>query len=259
MSNPVLSEKQWGDLAEREGSRDGSIPGATANVMTINGTVMKTGILLVVMLASMAWMYERFWNMGGPVRELVAPWMIGGAIAGLVLTLIMLFAKRLAMILSLGYAVAQGFFIGGFTMFMEAQYPGLPILAASFTTATLLGMLLLYRTGVIKASSGFIKGVIGATVGLFLGVAALMLLNAFGIGGGIVGALYGNGPIGIGFSVVCIGLAAFNLVVDFAVIEQGAQQRLPKYMEWVGAFGLMVTLVWLYIEILRLLSKLKQR
>jgi uncharacterized YccA/Bax inhibitor family protein len=101
--------------------------------------------------------------------------------------------------------------------------------------------------------------VIGATVGLFLGVAVLMVLNLFGIGGGIIGALYGNGPIGIGFSVVCIGLAAFNLVVDFAVIEQGAQQRLPKYMEWVGAFGLMVTLVWLYIEILRLLSKLKQR
>ena len=253
MSNPVLSEQQWGDLADREGGMSG------ANVMTINGTVMKTGILLIVMLASMAWMFERFWNLGGPVRELVTPWMIGGAIGGLVLTLIMMFAKRMAMILSLGYAVAQGLFIGGFTMFMEARYPGLPILAASFTTATLLGMLLLYRTGVIKASSGFIKGVIGATVGLFLGVAVLMVLNLFGIGGGIIGALYGNGPIGIGFSVVCIGLAAFNLVVDFAVIEQGAQQRLPKYMEWVGAFGLMVTLVWLYIEILRLLSKLKQR
>ena len=259
MSNPVLSEKQWGDLADREGSHDGSISGAPANIMTINGTVMKTGILLLVMLTSMGWMFERFWNMGGPIREQVVPWMIGGAIGGLVLTLIMMFAKRMAMILGLGYAIAEGLFIGGFTMFMEAKYPGLPILAACFTTATLLGMLLLYRSGIIKASSGLIKGVIGATVGLFLGVAVLMLLNAFGIGGGIVGALYGNGPIGIGFSVVCIGLAAFNLVVDFAVIEQGAQQRLPKYMEWVGAFGLLVTLVWLYIEILRLLSKLKQR
>lgn len=251
MSNPVLSEKQWGEISDREGGL------SDANAMTINGTVMKAGLLLVVLLATMAWLFDRFWNGGAPVMKEVMPFMIGGAIGGLVLCLVMMFAKRMASFLSIGYAVAQGLFIGGLTMIMEIQYPGLPLLAASFTVATLLGMLLLYRTGVIKASPAFVKGVIGATVGLFLGVGILFLLSLFGIGSGIAGALYGNGMVGIGFSIVCIGLAALNLVLDFKVIEDGARERAPKYMEWVGAFGLMVTLVWLYVEILRLLAKLR--
>jgi uncharacterized YccA/Bax inhibitor family protein len=253
MSNPVLSEQQWGDLAEREGHQTGS------NVMTINGAVMKTGMLLVVLLVTMGWMFNKFWNNGEPVRELVMPWMIGGMIVGLGLALLTIFVKRLAMFTSLAYAVAQGLFIGGFTMFMEAQYPGIPLLAACFTVATLLGMLLLYVTGVIKASPGLIKGVMGATAGLMIGVALLWVLSIFGVGGGIMHMLYiDNGPIGIGFSILCIGLAAFNLVVDFHVIEEGAKNRLPKYMEWLAAFGLMVTLVWLYIEILRLLAKTRR-
>ena len=250
MSNPVLSEKKWSDLADRE-STSGTI------AMTVNGTVMKTGVLFLVLLFTMGWMFEMFWNHGHPARELVMPWMIGGGIAGFVLCLVMMFAQRFAMILGLGYAAAEGLFLGGFTMFMEAQYPGLPLLAAGFTTGTLLAMLILYRTGIIKASSGFIKGVMAAVGGLMLGLGILFILNMFGIGTGVTGALYGNGPLGIGFSVVCIGLAALCLVVDFAVIEQGARDGAPKYMEWVGAFGLMVTLVWLYIEILRLLAKLR--
>jgi uncharacterized YccA/Bax inhibitor family protein len=251
MSNPVLSEKQWGEIGDREGGL------SDANAMTINGTVMKTGILLLVLLTSMWWMFDRFWNGGAPVQAEFMPFMIGGAIGGLVLCLVMIFAKKLAMFLGLAYAVAEGLFLGGLTMFFELQFPGLPLLAASFTVATLLGMLFLYRAGVIKASNGFIKGVMGATVGLFLGVGILALLGLFGIGEGIRGALYGAGPIGIGFSVICIALAALNLVIDFKVIEDGAEQRAPKYMEWVGAFGLLVTLVWLYIEILRLLAKLR--
>jgi uncharacterized YccA/Bax inhibitor family protein len=251
MSNPVLSEKQWGEIGDREGGL------ADANAMTVNGTVMKTGLLLVVLMATMWWMFDRFWNGGAPVQKEVMPFMIGGAIGGLVICLVMMFAKRLAMFFGLAYAVAEGLFLGGVTMIFEIRYPGLPLLAASFTVATLLGMLFLYRAGVIKASNGFIKGVIGATAGLALGVALLWILSLFGIGGGIVSSLYGNGPIGIGFSVVCVGLAALNLVLDFKVIEDGAQQRAPKYMEWVGAFGLLVTLVWLYIEILRLLAKLR--
>ena len=252
MSNPVLSEKQWGEIADREGGV------SDANAMTINGTVTKTFLLLVVMLGTMAWLFSQFWNGGAPLQKEVMPFMIGGAIGGLALCVLMMFAKRLAMFLSIGYAVAEGLFLGGVTMIFEIRYPGLPLLAATFTIATLLGMLMLYRTGVIKASPGLIKGIMGATAGLALGVCLLMVLNWFGIGHGITGALYGNGPIGIGFSVVCIGLAALNLVLDFHVIEQGASQRAPKYMEWVGAFGLLVTLVWLYIEILRLLANLRR-
>lgn len=251
MSNPVLSEKQWGDLADREGGM------ADANAMTINGTVMKTGFLLAVMLFVMWFMFDRFWNLGKPNVEMVQPFMIGGAIGGLVLVLITMFAKRLAMVTGTLYAVAQGLFLGGLTMFMEAQYPGLPLLAAAFTVGTLLGMLMLYRSGVIKATSGFMKGVMGAVAGLMLGLGLLWLLSIFGIGTGILAALYGNGPIGIGFSVLCIVLAALSLVVDFKVIEDGARERAPKWMEWLGAFGLMVTLVWLYVEILRLLAKLR--
>ncbi len=251
MSNPVLSEKQWGDIAEREGGL------SDANAMTINGTVMKTGILLVIMLATMAWLFDRFWNGGAPVMKEVMPFMIGGAIGGLVLCLVMMFAKRMAMVMSIGYAVAEGLFIGGLTMIMEIRFPGLPLIAASFTVATLLGMLFLYRSGIIKASPAFVKGVIGATVGLFLGVGVLYLLSMFGIGTGVRGALYGNGKIGIGISILCVGLAALNLVLDFNIIEDGARERAPMYLEWVGAFGLLVTLVWLYIEILRLLAKLR--
>jgi len=251
MSNPVLSEKQWGEIGDREGGL------ADANAMTINGTVMKTCLLLGIMLFVMWFMFDQFWNNGKPNVAAIQPYMIAGGIAGFVLALITMFAKRLAMITGILYAGAQGLFLGGFTMFMEAQYPGLPMLAAAFTTGTLLGMLFLYRTGVIKASSGFIKGVVGAIAGLMLGVGILFLLNFFGIGQGITGMLYGNGPIGIGFSVLCIALAALSLVVDFKVIEDGAEQRAPKWMEWLGAFGLMVTLVWLYVEILRLLAKLR--
>lgn len=251
MSNPVLSEKQWGEIIDREGGA------SDANVMTINGTVMKTGLLLAIMLMVMWWLFDTFWNNGQPDMAKVQPYMIGGGIAGFVLALVTMFAKRLAMFTSILYAAAQGLFVGGFTMFMEAMYPGLPLLAAAFTTGTLLGMLMLYRTGVIKASNGFVKGVVGAVAGLMLGIGLLFVLNLFGVGQGITGALYGNGPIGIGFSVLCIGLAALSLVVDFKVIEDGARERAPKWMEWLGAFGLMVTLVWLYIEILRLLAKLR--
>lgn len=250
MSNPILSEKKWSDLADREAT-------SGSNAMTVNGTVMKTGVLLLVLLFTMGWMFEMFWNNGRPMRAQIMPWMIGGMIGSVVLCLVMMFAQRWAMILGLAYAVAEGLLLGGFTMFMEARYPGLPLLAAGFTTGTLLAMLILYRTGIIKASSGFMKGVMAAVGGLMLGLGILFVLNMFGVGTGITGALYGNGPIGIIFSVVCIGLAALCLVVDFAVIEQGARDGAPKHMEWVGAFGLMVTLVWLYIEILNLLAKLR--
>lgn len=250
MSNPILSESRWSEIAKTDGQ--------SGVAMTVDGAVTKTVLLLAVMLAVMVWMFATYWHAGVPVRGEFLPFMIGGAITGLVMCLINVFAPRWAMATSLIYAAAEGLLVGGITMLVQAQYPGLPLLAACFTAATLLGMLLLYRTGIIKASSGLVRGVMAATAGLFLGVGLLWLLSAFGVGGGIISTLYGNGPIGIGFSVLCIGLAAFNLVVDFAFIEQGAQQRLPKYMEWVGAFALLVTLVWLYIEILRLLSKLRR-
>ncbi|MEK7411713.1 MAG: Bax inhibitor-1/YccA family protein [Planctomycetota bacterium] len=253
MSNPVLSEERWSQL--RDVSNVGS------NVMTVDGTVTKTGFLLVILLATVGLMWNAFWNGGAIDMKAVMPWLIGGSIGGLILALVGMFAPRWAMLTGTLYAVAQGLVIGGLTMFFESMpaYHGLALTAAAFTAATLIGMLILYRTGIIKATPGLIKGIIMATAGLMLGIGILFLLNLFGIGGGIVATLYGNGPIGIGFSVLCVGLAAFNLIVDFHVIEEGAKHNAPKYMEWVGAFGLLVTLVWLYIEILRLLAKLRSR
>lgn len=253
MSNPVLSEDRWQAIADAErGRTDG---------MTVNGAVAKTGFLLAILLAVVGMLWNAFWQDGSPDVARIQPWLIGGAIGGLVLALIGMFAPRYAMFTGVLYAAAQGLVIGGITMLIEAQpkYRGLGITAAAFTAATLIGMLALYRTGIIRATPGLVRGIIMATAGLALGVGLLWVLSLFGIGGGIIGTLYGNGPIGIGFSVLCVGLAAFNLVVDFHVIEEGARNRAPKYMEWVGAFGLLVTLVWLYIEILRLLAKLRSR
>ena len=253
MSNPVLSEERWSQLRD--------VTNESSNVMTVDGAITKTGILLLVLLATIGLMWHTFWQGGAVDRAGMMPWLIGGVIGGLVLAIIGMFAPRWAMFTGTLYAVAQGLVLGGVTMIFESikGYEGLALTAAAFTAATLIGMLLLYRTGVIRATPGLIKGIIMATAGLAIGMGILWLLSLFNIGSGITATLYGHGPIGIGFSVLCVGLAAFNWIVDFHVIEEGAKNGAPKYMEWVGAFGLLVTLVWLYIEILRLLAKLRSR
>jgi len=254
MSNPVLSENRWEAIAASERP-------TTANAMTVGGTMFKTGVLFLFLLASTGWMWSSFWHGKTPDVSGAMPWLIGGAIGGLVLCLIAMFIPKMTMIIAPLYALAQGLVIGGLTMFIETQFPGknLPILAACLTSACFLAMLLLYQLRIIQATPALVRGVMIATVGLVIGIGLLTLLTWFGIGGGIMENLRGSGPIGIGFSVLCIGLAAFNLVVDFGFIENGSRQGLPKYMEWVGAFGLVVTLVWLYIEILQLLAKLQRR
>lgn len=253
MSNPVLNDTYWSKL--RDADRGASV----STTMTVQGCITKTCVLLSLLMLTVGWMWTAFWNHGHIEPSRFMPFVIGGAIVGLVAVLINMFAPRFAMVTGGIYAIAEGLVLGGVTMLVELKYPGIPIIAACFTTATLLGMLLLYRTGIISGSNGFIRGVMGATAGLMMGVGILWLLSMFGIGTGLVATLYGNGPIGIGFSILCVGLAALNLVVDFAFIERGSEQGLPKHMEWVAALGLLVTLVWLYFEILRLLSKLRSR
>ena len=250
MSNPVLTSQRW---------QESAIDAASGNVMTVNGAVNKTLLLLMVMAVPIAYIWHTAFDANGVIADpgALMPLMIGGAISGLVLVLIAMFTGA-GPIISTLYAVAQGTFLGGLTAFVHSRYPGLPLTAGLYTATTLFGMLFFYRAGIIKATPGFIKGVIGATVGLFLGYAVLFVLGLFGVGGGVVAAIHGNGAIGIGFSIFCVGLAALNLVIDFHVIEEGARHNSPKKMEWQAAFGLLVTLVWLYIEILRLLSKLRQ-
>jgi len=252
MSNPLLSETYFQKVARNEGQ-------VASTTMTVSGTIYKTSWLLAVLLVTLGMMWSAFWNEGHPQVERFGGWMVGGMIVGLIAIIIQTFAPRFAPVTGHIYAVAEGVVLGGLTMMVQLRYPGqdLAVLAGCYTSATLIGMLLLYQLGIIKATAGFNRGVFAATAGLMIGCGLLWILSMFGIGHGVMSALYGNGTIGIVFSLVCIVLAALNLVMDFGFIEQGAARGLPKNMEWVAAVGLLVTLVWLYIEILRLLTKRK--
>ncbi len=250
MSNPVLNEARWDKLADLDRGSD---------VMTVEGAVHKTFLLVGILLATMVALWSMLWTGQKAFNpQTVIPWVAIGAIGGLVLCLVNMFTVRFIVVTSLLYAVCEGLFLAGITMIFQARFPGLPFLAAACTVGTLLAMLVLYRLGIIKATQGFMRGVFVATAGIGFALGILFLLRMFHIDGGIAQSLYGSGPIGIGFSVFMVGLAALNLVVDFGVIEQGAQARSPKRMEWLAAFGLLVTLVWLYMEILRLLGKLRK-
>ena len=255
MANPMLNDARWDQLAEVEGR------GARSTTMTVNGAVEKTIILLVLLCSALGGMWWAFWQ--APLRldqPLLMPLTIGGGLVGFVLVLIGAFAPRTTPYTAPLYAVAKGTFLGGITMLFEFRYPGLPVLAAVCTLGVLGTLLGLYRAGIIKASEGFTRGVVIATIGAAVALLAVWVLSMFtDVGKSAQAALYGNSWIGLGFSGLMIALAAANLVVDFGVIERGAQQRRPKYFEWAGAMGLVVTIVWLYIEILNLLAKLRSR
>ena len=241
-SNPALGQ----DLFAKAGMVAG-------DVMTMSGTVLKTGVLLTLMLITAGWSWSLYSsNQLGLVQTL----MIVGALGGLLMAIITIFRKPWAVITAPIYALLEGLFLGGISAFFENSYPGIVLQAVGLTFSTLAGMLLLYQIGVIQATPNFRRGVVIATFGVFLLYLISFVASLFG---GNIPYIHDSGLIGIGFSLVVIAIAAFNLVLDFDFIEQGAQMGAPKYMEWYGAFGLMITLVWLYIEILRLLAKLNRR
>ena len=226
--------------------------------MTLMGTVHKTGALLLLLLISASMTWSMVFSPGvdgrlvvsGPVGLLT----IGGAIGGLIFAMATIFKPRWAPVTAPIYAVLQGLFIGGISAFMERIYPGIVPQAAGLTFGILFALLAAYRSGLIRATENFKLGVVAATGGIFVIYIASFILGFFGIS---IPFLHDSGPIGIGISVFICIVAALNLVLDFDFIENGAEHGAPKYMEWVGAFGLMVTLVWLYIEILHLLAKLR--
>lgn len=226
-----------------------------SNEMTIRGTVNKTAILLLLVLLPAAWTWNIFFKAGANPAA-ITTWLWSGLIAGFILAMITTFKKEWAPITAPLYAVAEGLFLGGLSATFESAYPGIVMQAVSLTTATLLVMLVAYRTGMIRATEKFKIGVVAATGGIALVYLVSIVLGFFGI---TVPFIYGNGLWGILFSVFVVVIAALNFVMDFDFIEQGARNNVPKYMEWYGAFALMVTLIWLYIEILRLLSKINSR
>jgi uncharacterized YccA/Bax inhibitor family protein len=242
-ANPTLSEKTFSSFGEDV---------ARENQMTLQGTVNKTAILLALLVFSASWTWWLF-SMKSP---LVVPLLIGGAIGGLVLCLVTCFKKAWAGFTSPLYAICEGLVLGAISALFERKYPGIVPQAVGLTMSVTAALLLAYKTGIVKATENFKLGVIAATMGIGLLYLVSLVLHLFGIQ---VPYIHDAGPIGIIFSLFVVTIAALNLVLDFDFIETGVAAGAPKYMEWYGAFGLLVTLVWLYIEILRLLSKLRDR
>jgi uncharacterized YccA/Bax inhibitor family protein len=251
--NPVLKDSTFLDLSS------GSVYPGSANAMTINGTVNKTGILLLLTILTSAFAWSQT-MVQTPEGMQVAPgamiYMIGGAIGGFVLALVTAFKKEWSPITAPLYALVEGFFLGSISAIYNAQFEGIVLQAVMLTFGTLFALLFAYRSGLIKATENFKLGVAAATGGIALIYLATIVLGLFGIK---IPYIHESGLIGIGFSLFVIVIAALNLVLDFDFIESGVEAGAPKYMEWYGAFGLMVTLVWLYIEFLRLLAKLQSR
>ena len=241
-SNPALNEKAF----------KGQV--AVGDAMTLQGTVNKTGLLLLCVVATAAWT----WGLAhSNTPEAVYPWMAGGVVGGFVVALVTIFKKTWSPFTAPMYALLEGLALGGISAIFEKTYPGVAIQAVGLTLGTLFVMLLAYKTGMIRATQGFKIGVIAATGGIAVFYLIEMALSFFFHIQ--VPAINGSGPWGIAFSLFVVIIAALNLVLDFDMIETGVNGGAPKYMEWYGAFGLMVTLIWLYLEILRLLGKVRRR
>lgn len=248
--NPALSESTFLDLAS------GSVVSSPDQVMTINGTVNKTGILLLLTVLTAAFAWSQTIGADGQIAPGAMIYAIGGAIGGLILALVTVFKKEWSPVTAPMYALVEGFFLGAISAVFEARFPGIVFQAVLLTFGTLFALLAAYRSGLIKVTENFKLGVVAATGGIALLYLASFVLGFFNIN---VPVIHEASWLGIAFSLFVVVVAALNLVLDFDFIENGAAARAPKYMEWYGAFGLMVTLVWLYVEFLRLLSKLQSR
>ena len=253
-SNPALGERTFQDMSR---SQYGGYQGDITTRMTLNGTVNKTGILLVCAMATASWTWFQFLQS----RDLatVTPWMLLGMIGGLICAMVTIFKKEWAAVTAPAYALLEGLVLGGLSAVFELRYPGIAIQAVGLTFGTLFVLLFAYRSGLIKVTDKFRLGIVAATGGIAVFYLIEMVLSFFHINFTGTYGVNGSGAIGIGFSLIVVGIAALNLVLDFDFIERGVQYGAPKYMEWYGAFGIMVTLVWLYLEILRLLSKMRSR
>ena len=252
--NPVLRARVF----EQERALGGE-------AMTVSGAVNKCFLLLVLLVMSASWVWSRMvqptsafgqeLGVGQTVASML-PYAFGGGIAAFILGLVTAFKRDWAKVTAPLYALCNGLFIGGISAIFEMRYPGIVIQAVSLTFGTLFCMLAIYKSGVIKVNDKFIFGVASATGAIFLVYVVNWIMSFFGLQ---MGFIQGSGMFGIIFSVVVVGVAALNLVLDFHLIEEGAQYGLNKHMEWYCAWALIVTLVWLYIEMLKLLAKLRDR
>lgn len=243
--NPAFNEKTIQNISYETGQE----------LMTVNGAIKKFGLMLVMLLAAASFTWSAFFKGAN-----VMPWAIGAAIGGFVVAMVITFKKSWAPYLALGYALLEGLFLGAISAVFEAafhdKYSGIVMQAVMLTFGVAIGMFALYYFRIVQATATFKKVVIGATIGIALFYLVAIVMNLFGVQ---MPYLHSNGLVGIGISVFVVVVAALNLILDFDLMEQGAAHGAPKYFEWYCAFGLVVTIVWLYLEILKLLSKLASR
>ncbi|MBD0723804.1 hypothetical protein B6A10_01275 [Flavobacterium sp. L1I52] len=248
--NPFLNNKSFSPTSRAEQVHEATVIGLEQE-MTLSGTINKTILLFLLLTASAMVIWWLTFNGMNPIIP-----AIGGAIIGLILVVISSFKPQYSSYLAPGYALFEGLFIGGISAIFEVQYPGIVIQAVGATFVTFAVCLGLYKYQIVKVTEQFKSIVLAAT----LAIATYYLISwLFSLFTSFQPVHYGNSLWSIGISVFVIVIAALNLFLDFDQIEQGVQKRMPKYMEWFGAMGLMITLVWLYVEFLRLLSKLSSR
>lgn len=242
-SNPVFGKKTF-DKAK--------LSGDITNEMTVQGTMNKTIIAFFLLILGAAYTWRMtVYATGNPMV-----WAGAGAIGGLIFALITVFKPAWAAFTVPVYAILEGLFLGAISALFNAMYPGIVVKAVSLTFGCFFIMLFAYKSGLIKVSEKLKMGIIVVTGAIALVYLLDFILGFFSIN---MPMIHSNGWIGIGFSLLVVVIATLNLVLDFDFIEKGAEAGAPKFMEWYGAFGLMVTLIWLYIEFLRLLSKLNNR
>ena len=247
-SNPTLTENKF-KVTVLDGVYN-------ADAMTLKGTLNKFGFLVLIVIATSFYSWKQAAEGGN-----VMPMMWGGILGGLGVAILLSFKREWAQYLAPIYALLQGLFIGSISAMFNAAFaekaPNIVMNAVGLTLAVSVGMYFLYSFKIIKATQRFKSIIISATVGIMIFYVLVMVMRMFGVGG--MQFLHEGSPIGIIFSLFVVSIAALNLIIDFDMIERGAEMGAPKYMEWYGAFGLLVTIVWLYIEMLRLLSKLSSR
>lgn len=257
MANPTL-QKQFGSLPPVDGSADATLTTAqppfatsTDTPMTIGGSAAKTAFLLILVLAAGSW----GWTLVSDTGQIDIPvWWWFALIGAVILAIVTAFRPQLAIVTGPIYAVTQGVLIGAISHIYEAEFQGIVVQALLATASVFIVMLVLFVTRTIRVTNKLRGIIIGATFGIMLFYLASILLSLFGA---TMPLVWDSGLFGIGFSLLVVGIAAFNLMLDFDLIERGVEAGAPRYMEWFAAFSLMVTIIWLYIEILRLISKLR--
>jgi uncharacterized YccA/Bax inhibitor family protein len=247
MANPLFTQRTF-DRAVR------TTPATTGETMSVEGAVNKSAFLLLLTAGAAAWVWTRFFQTGDPAQVMGYLWV--GLIGGVVACIATVMKPDWARLTAPAYAVLEGLALGAISGFYEAQFHGLVLQAIGLTFGVLAVMLMLYRSGVIKVTDRFRMIVFAATGGVALFYFVTILLSFFHVS---VPFLWGGGTFSIVFSLIVVGIAAMNLAIDFDLIAKGVEHGAPKFMEWYAAFALMVTLIWLYLEILRLLGNSRRR